>query len=302
MFPKHTLLSVITLTALVLAAPAAWAGVVTADLSITKTDSAASSIPGTMVTYTIVGSNAGPADVMGGTVADAFPAILTGCTWTCVASAGSSCTAAGAVDINDAVNLLNAGTVTYTATCGIDPSATGVLSNTATISSALTDPNMADNSATDMNTLIPMADLVISSVLTPNPVTTGQVFTVDVTVTNNGPSDATSVTVTSTFPPGAIFNSTTGCAEDPNGVPTCTLGTIPAGQMDMFTILATAPAAAGNGSLTLVAASPVADPAPGGETEVIPIAFNVEIPTVSEWGLMLLALMLGGAALWRMRR
>ncbi|MBZ0090580.1 MAG: DUF11 domain-containing protein, partial [Thermoanaerobaculia bacterium] len=49
------------------------------DLSITKSDGAASEIPGTPVTYTIVASNSGPNGAAGVTVADSFPATLTGC-------------------------------------------------------------------------------------------------------------------------------------------------------------------------------------------------------------------------------
>src|SRR5262245_26208911 len=54
-----------------------------ADLSITKTDGAATAIPGQAVTYTIVASNAGPSPVTNAMVTDAPPAGLTGVTWTC---------------------------------------------------------------------------------------------------------------------------------------------------------------------------------------------------------------------------
>ena len=81
--------------------------------------------------------------------------------WTCTASAGSSCTAAGAGNISESVDLLNGGTATFMATCTIDSGATGMLANTASISSAVNDPNMANNSATDTNTLDPMSDLDI---------------------------------------------------------------------------------------------------------------------------------------------
>lgn len=133
-----------------------FAGVATADLSITKTDGSSSSTPGGTVIYTITASNAGPGDATGATVTDTFAAILT-CTWTCTASAGSSCTASGSGDINDAVNLLSGGTATYTATCDIDPGATGSLVNTASIAAAGSDPNAANNSATDTNTLAAVA-------------------------------------------------------------------------------------------------------------------------------------------------
>ena len=60
--------------------------------------------PGGSVTYTITASNAGPSNATGATVADTFPASLT-CTWTCVGAGGGTCTASGAGNINDTVNL-----------------------------------------------------------------------------------------------------------------------------------------------------------------------------------------------------
>ena len=51
---------------------------------------------------------------------------------------------------------------TYTATCTINASATGTLSNTATVSSGVTDPVPANNSATDTDTLTPQADIGIT--------------------------------------------------------------------------------------------------------------------------------------------
>ncbi|MCU0756955.1 MAG: DUF11 domain-containing protein, partial [Xanthomonadales bacterium] len=87
-----------------------------ADLSITKTDGSATEVPGTAVTYTIVASNAGPNPVTGATVADTFPASITGVSWTCVGAGGGTCTASGSGNINDSVNLPVGGSVTFTAT------------------------------------------------------------------------------------------------------------------------------------------------------------------------------------------
>ena len=97
-----------------------------ADLAITKTDGVTTATPGGSVTYTITSSNAGPDPVTGATVADTFPASLT-CTWTCVGAGGGTCTAAGAGNINDAVNLPAGGSVTYTASCTVSAAATGSL-------------------------------------------------------------------------------------------------------------------------------------------------------------------------------
>ncbi|MBK7394428.1 MAG: DUF11 domain-containing protein [Chloracidobacterium sp.] len=112
-----------------------------ADLSITKTDGVASVTPGGSTTYTITASNAGPDAVSGATVADTFPASLTGVTWTCVGAGGGTCTAAGSGNINDtSVNLPVGGSVTYTATASVSVTASGSIANTATVSSSTTDP------------------------------------------------------------------------------------------------------------------------------------------------------------------
>ena len=105
----------------------------TSDLAITKTDGVTTALPGGSTTYTITASNAGPSNQTGATVADTFPASLT-CNWTCAGAGGGTCTAAGAGNVNDTVNLPAGGSVTYTAVCGISAAATGSLVNTATVS------------------------------------------------------------------------------------------------------------------------------------------------------------------------
>lgn len=126
-----------------------------ADLDVTKDDGLTLVDTGQPVTYTIVVSNVGPSDALGATVADTFPAILSGCTWTCGGAGGGSCTAVGSGNINDSVDLPAGGSVTYTATCTIALSATGTLSNTATVAApgGVADPTPANNSATDLTTL-----------------------------------------------------------------------------------------------------------------------------------------------------
>jgi uncharacterized repeat protein (TIGR01451 family) len=99
--------------------------------------------------------------------------------------------------------------VTYTAPCSISPSATGILSNTATVSGAATDPTPGNNSATDSDTLVGVADIAIAKTVdnaSPG-LGTNVVFTV--TATNNGPSNATGVQVSDLLPTGLAFVSAT---------------------------------------------------------------------------------------------
>ncbi|HLX64913.1 MAG TPA: PKD domain-containing protein [Planctomycetota bacterium] len=183
-----------------------------ADLQITKTDGVVSAVPGTPVTYTIVVTNAGPSDVIGASVADVFLAALTSPTFTAVQSGGATgFSANGSGNINDTVNMPKGSTITYTATATIDPSATGSVSNTATVTppAGVTDPTPGNNSATDTDSLLPQTDLALAksaSTLTP---ILGQTITYTITLTNNGPANATNAVVSDPLPAGLTFVSAT---------------------------------------------------------------------------------------------
>ncbi len=120
-----------------------------ADLAVTKSDGGSLAVPGQPLSYTISATNDGPEDVFGATVTDIFPAELSGVTWNCVATPGSSCTALGSGDIIDSVDLLSGGTVIFTAEGSVSTGAVGPIENTATISvpSGTVDPEPTDNAA-----------------------------------------------------------------------------------------------------------------------------------------------------------
>lgn len=240
------------------------------NLGISKTDGAASSIPGTPITYTIIASNAGPSAVTGATVTDTFPAALSGITWTCVASGGSSCPGAGAGNIAAAVNLLVGGTATFTVNATINSGATGTLVNTATITvpPGTTETAPANNSATDTNSLTPQADLSITKTDLPDPVVAGTNLVYSITITNHGPSDAVSVGLVDTLPFQVNFVSSIPggptCAHA-LGVVTCSLGTLVASTSTNVTITVAVPSSVVDGvviSNTAVTSSSTADPGP----------------------------------------
>ena len=85
----------------------------------------------------------------------------------------------------------------------------------------------------------PSADLSITLIDDVDPVNAGGTLNYTATVANAGPQDATNVVATMTLPAGVTFVSTTGCAEDPNGVPTCSLGTIAAGANVAYSVQVT---------------------------------------------------------------
>src|SRR6266436_6250827 len=127
-----------------------------ADLKITVNDSKTAVAAGAQDTYSIKVTNVGPSNVSEATVTDIFPAIFTQVTFTATQSGGASgFTATGTGNINDTVTMPAGSVITYIATGTISPSATGTLSATATVTapSGVTDPNLANNSATDTDTL-----------------------------------------------------------------------------------------------------------------------------------------------------
>ena len=239
------------------------------DLAITKTDGVATAVPGGSVTYTITATNTSASLAGGGTVADTFPATLT-CTWTCTGAGGGTCTASGSGNLNDTVNLPASASVTYTAACAIAASATGTLSNTATVAGA-GDPNSANDSATDTDTLTPQADLAITKTDGVTTATPGGSVTYTITASNAGPSNATGATVADTFP--ASLTCTWTCVGAGGG--TCTASgsgninntvNLPSGGSVTYTASCNVSAAA-TGTLsntaTVTAPAGVTDPTPG---------------------------------------
>jgi uncharacterized repeat protein (TIGR01451 family) len=242
-----------------------------ADLAITKTDGVATAVPGGSVTYTVTASNAGPDPVVGSTVADTFPAAVT-CTWTCAGAGGGTCTAAGAGNLSDTVNLPAGGSVTYTASCSIAAAAVGSLANTATVSGGAADPNPANNSATDTDTLTPQADLAITKTDGQATTKAGTPITYTIVASNAGPSNANGATVADTVP-AAITGVTWTCVGAGGG--TCSGSgsvvindtvNLPVGGSVIYTLTGTVSASATGiltNTATATAPGGVADPNPG---------------------------------------
>lgn len=127
-----------------------------ADLKVTVSDGKTAAVAGTKDTYTIVVTNAGPSNVAGAIIQDNFPPTFTGVTFTATQTGGASgFTATGSGNVQNTVTMPAGSKITYRATGTISASATGSISDTAsaTAPSGVTDPNLANNSATDTDTL-----------------------------------------------------------------------------------------------------------------------------------------------------
>lgn len=244
------------------ASPAATAVSTVADLSVAKSGPATVNA-GSNITYTVTVGNAGPSNATTVTLTDvmpaftsfvsgnqtsgpafscSLPAVGTNGTITCsIASLGASQSATFEL----VVNLPSAGA----------PGAT--LSNTATVGSATTDGAPGDNSSTTNATVTGSADLAITKTGT-NPITAGGNATYQVSVTNNGPSDAQTVNVSDTLPGTMTFVSGVQDSGPPfactlpavgsGGTISCNIATLPSGATASFTLVGMANASLASGS------------------------------------------------------
>ena len=176
-----------------------------ADLVITKTDGAASSVPGTAVAWVVKVRNNGPSDVAGASLADTVPASVTGVTWSCsITTAGGACGAVGGTGnaIATTLDLASGAVATVTVGGSVAADASGTLANTASASvpAGVVDLTPADDSATDTNVLTPRSDLVVTKSSTPNPYVAGAPIAYTVTVRNDGPSAVANATVVDNVP------------------------------------------------------------------------------------------------------
>lgn len=216
-----------------------------ADLSVEKSQSPPTLTPGGTVTYTVVVRNAGPSPAIGARVRDEIPAAVTGVTWTCAVTAGTGrCgAAAGAGNLIETTVDLNPGAaITYTIVGRLNPDAAGTLSNTAQVRrpNDNTDPDLSNNTATNVAPIATVADLELNKTLaSPPPLRANSVVTFTVTLRNRGPGQATGVTVSDRLPDGLRFEraSTTRGSYDPaTGV--WTVGTLARNEVATLTIAA----------------------------------------------------------------
>jgi len=187
-----------------------------ADLSVAKTGQAVDTA-GTSTTWTVQATNAGPSTATGVVVSDTLPAGVTGVT----ASDGGTYSAVGNVVTWPTLASLASGasTAAYTVTATIPAGTTGSLNNRARVAGTSADPTPANDRQATTTTIAAVADLSASAVA-PATAVPGAQITFTVSVSNTGPSTATSVIMTDTLPTGVTFVSATGGGVHAAGVVT----------------------------------------------------------------------------------
>ena len=255
-----------------------------ADLSVTKSDSPDPVTAGSLLTYTVTASNAGPSTASGVLVSDPLPAgtsFVSG-----VDDNGATvCALVQTSTVRCALGSLAPGaSATVQITVRVAASVPdGPLSNTVTVSSSVTDPVTTNNAATETTAVQTRADLWLDKQATqrsgnPSPVVvytlvvhndqgceTDAQSTATPTCGNGGPSDARSVVVTDTLPltskklvvqyvsPQCTYTRATHSVR-------CTSALVPAGASVTFVIEAQVSGSVGTILNTATASSATTDP------------------------------------------
>src|SRR5262249_52376533 len=146
-------------------------------------------VPGTSTTYTILVNNTGPSTATNVSVSDPLPAGVSSASWS--GSNGHSGT--GAL-VDTIASLAPGASVTYTLSALVDPTATGTLVNTVTVSAA-GDVAAGNNTATDTDALTPQVDVSVTKTDGVPTAVAGSSTTYTIGVFNAGPSVATNIVI-----------------------------------------------------------------------------------------------------------
>src|SRR4030095_12101986 len=243
------------------------------DLSLTKTDSPDPVTAGNNLTYTITVTNNGPDTASNASWSDLLPpgttfvSLSTVSGWTNTTPAVGS---GGTVSSSNPSFAMGSAVFTLVVKVNSSVAAGTVLTNTATVTSSTGDGMPGNQSGTAMTTVAASADLMVTKVDMPDPVQAGGNLTYTITVTNAGPSDAASVTLSDTLPAGTTFvsfsapagwMSTTPPMAAGGAVPS-SIAALPQGSA-MFTLTVNVGSSVANGTVlsnTATVSSTTADP------------------------------------------
>jgi uncharacterized repeat protein (TIGR01451 family) len=205
------------------------------DLSIGMTANPEPVFVGNNLVYTISVTNAGPDLAKNVIVSQSLP---TGVIYVSGSASQGSVSASGGVVTGNLGNMPAGSVATMTVT--VNPTQTGLLSVTATVSSQNTDFDLSNNSVTVTSHVNPpFADLAVGLLDAPDPTVVGQTLTYTLSVTNRGPAPATFVTVTNVLPTTVgILNVTPsqGFITIVDNVVVCNFGSLANGAVATATI------------------------------------------------------------------
>jgi uncharacterized repeat protein (TIGR01451 family) len=196
----------------------------TSDLAVLGTVSPNPAIYGSNLTYNITVTNQGPHTATAIVLSNQIP---TGTTFLSANSSQGACSNANGTVVCGIGTLTNQGRATVI--ISLAGNRTGSLTDIARVSGNVDDYNLANNVANIISTVSAAADLALTTSAAPNPGTISNNVAFILSITNNGPDNASAVIVTNVLPAGANFISATtsqGSCANNNGIVVCALGSL----------------------------------------------------------------------------
>src|SRR5437867_854797 len=264
------------------------------DVTVTKAAAQITISAGGQASYTITVTNNGPGDAAGVTLTDTVPNSVAAPGWAVGGANAASCApnpVAGGTLLTCNFGTVAAGqsrTITLTATtttanCPVINNSTHVAASNEAAA------QQGNNDAGPVPITVNCPDVTVTKAAAQITISAGDQATYTITVTNNGPGDATGVTLTDTVPgavaaPGWAVGGANAASCAPNPVAggtllTCTFGTVAAGQSRTITLTATTTPAncpVINNSAHVAASNEAA--AQQGNNNAGPVPINVNCP------------------------
>jgi len=217
-----------------------------ADIALTTTPSPAGVYAGNSITYTQTITNNGPASSTGVQFTEptptntTFESVLAPSGWTCTTPAVGS---TGNVVCTDTASLASGGAADIVVVVNVPANtAGGSITANSSVTATTSDPTLSNNSTTVVVGVGDRCDLAVTNAGTPSPVTAGNNITYTQIVTNNGPSNCTTATLSEPTPTNTTFVSvavvTSGGGTwtcPPTGPVSCTNPSVPPGSTGTVT-------------------------------------------------------------------
>jgi len=201
------------------------------DIAVNKTVNNTAPNFGESVGYIIQVTNNGPDNATGVQILDLLPA---GFVFTSSSLPSFNATS-GIWNIG---NLANGSTVTLIISGYVN--GTGTINNTASLYTVdQYDWNNTNNESTASMNVAPAVDIAVNKTANNSTVNVGQNVIYTITVTNNGPNNATGVVVTDPLPAGLTYVSDTGAGAYNSGTGAWTIGNLASGASTTLNITAT---------------------------------------------------------------
>jgi uncharacterized repeat protein (TIGR01451 family) len=246
------------------------------DLAVAVSAVPSTVLAGASLTYTVKVTNLGPSPATGVTLTDALPA---GPALATSASSQGSCS--GTSTVTCAIGAIANG-ATATITLVVSPGAGDVgspLTDTASVSGNEPDPVSGNDQAQASATVSPAADLAVSGSASSAAVDAGSQVEVSFDVADQGPSPASSGTLTATLPAGVSLASAPsapgGSCAVVSGTVTCPLGPLANGGHAAVTLALTPGASIANAAFVVSAQAAATEADPNSTNSTAQVSVNV---------------------------